>query len=87
MGESLTIQEVGELMVPLRDALIGERRITLDAGGLGRVDGAGLQLLCLLFKEARDRRLELAWSALSEGLGAAARPLGLAEAIGLVVEE
>jgi ABC-type transporter Mla MlaB component len=72
LDENLTIQEVGEVVAQVRSAFDLGTPITLEVGGLSRVDGAGVQLLCALFKESLDQQVDIIWNGDSEALNSAA---------------
>lgn len=85
LDENLTIQEVGEVVAQVRSAFDLGTPITLEVGGLSRVDGAGVQLLCALFKESLDQQVDIIWNGDSEALNSAAAQLGVAEVLQLSV--
>jgi anti-anti-sigma regulatory factor len=85
LDENLTIQEVGEVVAQVRSAFDLGTPITLEVGGLSRVDGAGVQLLCALFKESLDQQVDIIWNGDSEALNSAAAQLGVAEVMRLSV--
>lgn len=85
LDENLTIQEVGEVVAQVRSAFDLGTPITLEVGGLSRVDGAGVQLLCALFKESLDQQVDIIWNGDSEALNSAAAQLGVAEVLRLSV--
>jgi anti-anti-sigma regulatory factor len=83
LGESLTVQEVGSMMGGLRAALNAGGPIVIDAAELSQIDGAGVQLLCLLFKEAGERNIPCAWREHSLPLQQAVKQLGLSDELHL----
>ncbi|MCB1881142.1 MAG: STAS domain-containing protein [Gammaproteobacteria bacterium] len=80
---SLTIAEVGGLQQVLLNMLNGTGSINLRGGEVNRVDGAGVQLLAALMKEAAQRRMQVHWIDSSTALRTAAAQLGLDRALGL----
>jgi ABC-type transporter Mla MlaB component len=82
LGDTLTIPDVTELQDRLRAALdLGP--VTLAAGELEQVDCAGLQLLCALFRTARNEARPVQWDGVSSALRQAAAQLGLAGELAL----
>ncbi len=87
LGESLTIQEVAGMLETLRRSLELGGTVTLNAGDLDQVDGAGIQLLCTFVKEAVNQHIEVKWSATAEKLQSAAELLGLLEVLNLPIKQ
>jgi ABC-type transporter Mla MlaB component len=85
LGENLTIQNLSELIVSVRRVFDMEGQINIDASKLERVDGAGLQLLCMLFKEAYKQHLTLAWVNATEPLCMAADIMGVTDHLQLTL--
>jgi anti-anti-sigma factor len=83
LDHSLTIQDVGEMMMQIRSAFEEAREIYLDIGSLTHIDGAGMQLLCEIIKEAKTQRISLKWIGESESLKTVARAMGVDEWLGL----
>ncbi len=83
LPERLGIQEVGELHGVLRDMLDAGGEIRLDAGSIDSIDGAGVQLLAVFFKEAVTHGIGVGWSAVSPALADAAGILGLRELLNI----
>ncbi len=80
---SLTIAEVGEWHAKfLSQCDLGEPLI-LKGGDIETVDGAGLQLLAALMKEAAERQLMVTWLSASDQLKQATDSVGLIGALGL----
>ncbi|MEN8178002.1 MAG: STAS domain-containing protein [Pseudomonadota bacterium] len=77
LGENLTIQEVSEILASFRTAADISSAITLEASGLSRVDGAGVQLLCAIFKEAKNQHMDITWNGESDALNSAADQMGV----------
>ncbi|MBA1446248.1 MAG: STAS domain-containing protein [Chromatiales bacterium] len=87
LGESLTIQDVAGMLETLRRSLELGGTVTLNAGELDQVDGAGIQLLCTFVKEAVNQHIEVKWVATAEKLQSAAELLGLAEVLNLSIKQ
>ncbi|WP_177420302.1 STAS domain-containing protein [endosymbiont of Lamellibrachia barhami] len=87
LGESLTIQDVAGMLETLRRLLELGGTVTLNAGELDQVDGAGIQLLCTFVKEAVNQHIEVKWVATAEKLQSAAELLGLAEVLNLSIKQ
>ena len=83
LDHSLTIQEVGEVMMQSRSAFEEATEIHLDIGSLVHIDGAGMQLLCAIIKEARTQSISLKWTGESEPLKTVAQAMGVDEWLGL----
>ena len=83
LEDSLTIVEVGELHQVLLGMLNGVGTINLRGGEVIRVDGAGIQLLAALMKEAVQRQMQVRWVNSSTALRTAAAQLGLNRVLGL----
>ena len=70
-----------------RDALLvalgRDGPLVLDGSAVTRVDATGLQLLAALFRDRRERRAAVSWSAASDPLRTAAALCGLAELLSL----
>ena len=77
LGDSLTIEEVGELRERLRAGLDLGGTLNIHAAEVEQVDAAGIQLLCAAARDARNQGLDLAWDGVSDRLQAAVRQLGL----------
>ncbi len=82
LGECLGIADVGPVQERLRE-LLDRGAMRIDAGDLEQVDAAGVQLLCSAVKDARRQEIDVQWVQVSDTLTAAARQLGLGEALGL----
>lgn len=83
LGEILTIQEVSEVVNTVRTSFDVGTSITLVGGDLLKVDGAGIQLLCALCKEADIQHIDVQWQSSSEILLSAATQLGVKEYLNL----
>ncbi|CAK0775176.1 putative STAS domain-containing protein [Gammaproteobacteria bacterium] len=82
LGEFLVIQEVMSLFDTLKQILIRESVLQLEISRLERVDGAGVQLLCALVKEANTVGARIEWVGHSDALQESARRMGLASFLG-----
>lgn len=82
LGEALTIEQVGTLHVELGRQL-GRGQVILDAGGLQRIDAAGLQLLAAFVRTAAGRGARIEWRSPTATLRDAVRRTGLAPALRL----
>lgn len=80
---SLTIADVAELRSTLLSAVEGAEALSLQGSEIEQVDGAGLQLLAALLKEAERRDVVVTWIATAERLIEAAEQVGMTSAIGL----
>lgn len=77
LGDCLTIQEVSELTLSLQNVFDSGLKIAIEANELQRIDGAGMQLLCVLFKEAESHDIEIGWSSESDIIRKSAIKMGL----------
>ncbi|MBI3562448.1 MAG: STAS domain-containing protein [Gammaproteobacteria bacterium] len=82
-GESLDITIADKFYTQLADALNSHEPLALNAGQLNRIDGAGLQLLTALFREAHAHAVEVKWEATSAPLITAAKILGVSAVLKL----
>lgn len=76
---SMTIADVGELHESLSNKLSEGQKLCLDGSEVEIADGAGMQLLAALFKEAGERQLAVEWTQTSDVLTSAAAQIGLSE--------
>jgi len=83
LPDTLTIADVGTLHKTLGPLLNDSTALVIDGGSVERVDGAGLQLLTALFKEAVARQLPVRWQAASGVLRRGAADLGVGVLLGL----
>jgi len=65
----------------LRD--VTERDVVIEGSGVGRVDAAGIQLVCAFVASVRARGGTVAWSSASPALSEAVRLLAVGSAVGL----
>lgn len=76
-GDVLDISVVAQKHTEFREALEKKQAIEVSAGELQRVDGAGMQMLVALFRQAEQDQLEIKWKDTSESLRDAALLLGV----------
>jgi len=81
--QSLTIAEVGELRETLLIQCDTENTLNLKGGDIESIDGAGLQFLASLVKEATEMHIVITWIDASDELKKAAESVGLAGVLGL----
>ncbi len=81
LGSDLTIADVESKKIELTHVLADGLAVKLNAQDLEQIDGAGLQLLAVLFKEAAKNNLELAWDNVSSTLLDAVKLVGLVEVL------
>jgi phospholipid transport system transporter-binding protein len=79
----LSISNVDPLKRQLDTALADGAPVLFDGAGIDRIDAAGLQLLAAFTREAAHRGLPVSWQSPAPRLLAAARAIGLQDAIGL----
>ena len=77
MGVSLTITEVTDMVRNINTQIVSKMKITIDASKIQRIDGAGLQLLCAISREANNSNLELMWQGGLTSIKEAAVQLGV----------
>ncbi|HEB95356.1 MAG TPA: STAS domain-containing protein [Sedimenticola thiotaurini] len=87
LGSCLTIAEVGELGARMVHVFDRGAEVVLEGGEIEQIDGAGIQLLAALMKEAARRQQRVRWAAGSPVVEEAARQLGLAELLQLPREQ
>jgi anti-anti-sigma regulatory factor len=83
LGGSIAISNVQEWYERFVEMISMEDEIILDGGEVEQVDGAGLQLLVALMKEASTSKVKVTWKAASDVLRNSAAQLGVAEILGL----
>lgn len=79
----LTIAEVSDWQEKMLAVIENNDVISLDGGNLEMIDGAGLQLLAALMKEATEQHVVVSWKAASDPLRQSAEAVGLVAALGL----
>ncbi len=83
LDSCLTVAEVGELGGQLLGVFDGGSDLALDGSGIEQIDGAGVQLLAALMKEAALQQVSVSWTGSSPELREAAAQLGLSELLHL----
>jgi len=83
LDSCLTIAEVGPLAEQLAGVFDSGDSLVLNGGEIEQIDGAGIQLLAGLMKEAAAQQAQVAWSGTTVVLREAAAQLGLAELLHL----
>lgn len=78
-GDSLTIGQVSEFHVKLKDALGRGGEIELHAADIGRIDASVLQACVAFFKATNARKIKASWIEPSDALQRSAALLGLSE--------
>ena len=76
-GAVLDISAVGQKQAEFREVLENKKTIEVSAGELQRIDGAGIQMLVALFRQADQEQLEISWKDTSDSLLNAASLLGV----------
>jgi anti-anti-sigma regulatory factor len=82
-GESLDVSVIMDFRALILQAMASDDEIILDATQLERIDGAAMQLLTALFKDADETNHPIRWKSSSDALMNAARLSGLCEALHL----
>ena len=83
LGSDLTIADVESKKIELANILADALPVVLSADELEQVDGAGLQLLAVLFKNAAKNKLEISWQKVSSALMDAVKLVGLVEQLNM----
>lgn len=83
LGDNLTIQEVEQYLNSTRSTFDNGMKIVIDTSELQRIDGAGVQLLCAIYKEAANKNITLEWINTNDKLMTAVKSMGLAEIVKL----
>lgn len=78
LDSSLTISEVSSLQDQLLERLREMVPLRIDASDVDAIDAAGLQLIASLFKNAREKGIDLSLAKPSDAFVASARQIGLA---------
>ncbi len=81
LGDRLTIAGVAERRREMSAALDSGGPVVLQGGEIRQIDGAGLQLLAALIKEAAATGVAIRWDGISDALQQGARQLGLNEVL------
>jgi anti-anti-sigma regulatory factor len=82
-GKTLTIAQVADWQQKLSGIFDLREPVSLDAGDIEKIDGAGLQLLVALMKEAEAAGVPIEWRACSEVLQQNAIRIGLGHVLHL----
>jgi len=83
LDSCLTIAEVGPLAEQLAGVFDSGDSLVLDGSEIEQIDGAGVQLLAALMKEAAAQQTQVVWSGATTILRDAAAQLGLADLLQL----
>jgi anti-anti-sigma regulatory factor len=83
LDESLDISTLETLHGQWSKALECGRPLAIDGGRVQHIDGAALQLLCALWRDAPHRNVDMRWREVSPVIRDAAAVAGLSCAIGL----
>ena len=75
--DSLTIQEVNEISQTLHTLFDNPMDIIIEAEHVQRIDGAGLQLLCAIFKEGERQNVNVNWQGDVSVIQDAAKKIGV----------
>lgn len=87
IGECLTISEVNEVVTRFRSLADLTNVVYLDATNLSRIDGAGVQLLCAIFKEAENQQMDIGWIGEPELVASVANQMGVLDLLGLTMNK
>ena len=79
LGSDLTISEAESRKIEFDHIIDDGFAVKLKANEVEHVDGAGIQLLAVLFKQAKKDNLELGWESVSKELMNAVELMGLKE--------
>jgi anti-anti-sigma regulatory factor len=77
LGHQLTIAEVEQVQLKIEALLAASTHLSIDAAEIGKVDTAGLQLLCSVKKTFRNTEGGLYWKDISPSLMKSACLLGV----------
>ena len=83
LGSDLTIADVESKKIELSHILTDALPVKLNGEELEQIDGAGLQLLAVLFKNAAKNNLEISWDKVSSTLMDAVKLVGLIELLNM----
>ena len=78
---------MSEVYAQIRSAYDNGAELTLDVDGLLRVDGAGIQMLCAVFKEAENQHMNIVMSGNSAALQSGATQMGVIDHLQLSIYE
>ncbi len=85
LGHNMTVQDMNRILNVMNEAFDKGNSLLLSAGDLIKIDGAGLQLLCAIFKEANTQHIDIKWESPSKALVYAANLYGVKEYLKLQV--
>jgi len=77
LGEVLVISDALEWYQKIIAVFDNATEITLDGGKIEQIDGIGLQLLVVIFKQASNQGIRVVWKGVSDTLLVSADQLGL----------
>lgn len=81
LGAVLVVSNVLEWQQKISPTFDAADTLTLDGAKIEQIDGAGLQLLVAMIKEAGRRGMSVVWTGASPTLRAGAAQLGLADTL------
>ena len=81
LGHNLTIADAEAKKIDFMNIIADGVPVKLNAADIDQVDGAGLQLLAVLFKDAARKDISIGWDEVSPTLQEATKTLGLTEAL------
>jgi anti-anti-sigma regulatory factor len=87
LGPDLTIADVELKKIELAHVLSDGFSVKLNGEDIEHIDGAGLQLLAVFFKEAAKANLDISWLEVSASLREAVKVIGLVELLKISVSE
>lgn len=79
LGSDLTISEAESRKIEFDHIIDDGFAVKLIGSDVGQVDGAGIQLLAVLFKQAKKNDMEITWGPVSKELMNAVELMGLKE--------
>ena len=79
LGSDLTISEAESKKIEFDHIIDDGFAVKLNGSDIDQVDGAGIQLLAVLFKQAKKNDLELTWGPVSKELVNTVELMGLKE--------
>jgi anti-anti-sigma regulatory factor len=83
LKECLTIQEVSGMTHSIKTIFDSGMSLLIDVSDIQRIDGAGLQLLSAIVKEANDKMIDITWKGYSKAFNDAVLHYGLNKIINL----
>lgn len=79
LNENLTVKEVSGFNNSNKTIFDAGVNLSIDVSDLQRIDGAGIQLLCAIVKEANEKNISISWKGESQSLQDAIVQFGLVE--------